>query len=144
MCHGLTSLYAVALNSSWKWYIFFSIFVLVLASSGTLLKLHCSPCSLNTADDDSTLILNNHKLSCGLRCSRWQYATHIAADIAYTALTSRDVNDRLLCQLIRPSNIFFLCVSSEGKGSCKKMHFRFMTNSLQSLQSCFTVERLLV
>lgn len=55
---------------------------------------------------DSTLILNNHKLSWGLRCNRWQYATHIAADVLYTALSSRDVNDSLLCQPIRPSHIF--------------------------------------
>lgn len=51
---------------------------------------------------DSTLILNNHKLSYGLRCNSWQYAAHIAADIVYSALTSRDEYDSTLYQQIGP------------------------------------------
>lgn len=53
MCQGLTSLCAVKL---WNFHrsksnkFFFSVFVLVPASNGTLLKLHCSLCSLNAAD----------------------------------------------------------------------------------------------
>lgn len=38
------------LNFSWKWNIFFSVFVLLLASNGTLLRLLCSPCSVSAAD----------------------------------------------------------------------------------------------
>lgn len=55
---------------------------------------------------DSTLILNNHELSRGLRCSKWQNATHIAADRVNRALTSRDMHDSLFCQTTR----FYSCI----------------------------------
>lgn len=35
---------------------------------------------------DSPLIFISHKLMCGLRCSTWQWATHIAVDIMYWIL----------------------------------------------------------
>lgn len=50
MCQGLTSLYAAQLWIFHGSNTFSSVsFVVVLASNGTLLKLHCSPCSLDAA-----------------------------------------------------------------------------------------------
>lgn len=110
MCHILTFLYAVKL---WIFHgidTFSAVSLLwFLTSSGILLKLHCISCVSVLWMFDSSLILNNHKLSCGLRFKKWQNAAHIAAEIVNKTVTSKCVNNSLLCHSTRS---FFLKANS--------------------------------